>query len=75
MVAEKPTNLRYVIEKLIEVADMSEVAITDAIRAEGTEVTAATINRIKTGHIKRTSFDIGAALMRLYERHVQQKVA
>lgn len=74
MVTTKPTNLRYVIEQLIK-ADMTEIAITDAIRAEGIEVTAATINRIKTGHIKRTGFDIGAALVRLYERHLQQKVA
>lgn len=65
-------NPRYLIEQLVK-AGMTEVEITDALRAEGTEVTAATINRIKTGAIKRTSFDIGLGLMRLHER--RQKVS
>lgn len=60
-------NPRYLIEQLIK-GGMSEVEITDSLRAEGTEVTAATINRIKTGAIKRTSFDVGLGLMRLHER-------
>lgn len=55
------------IEKLIE-SGMNEREITDALRADGVELTAATLNRIKSGGIKRTSFVIGMGLMRLCEK-------
>ncbi len=64
------SNPRFIIEKLLE-SGMKEVEITDALRAEGIDVTAATINRIKTGQIKRTGFDIGMGLVRLQERRQQ----
>lgn len=64
------SNPRFIIEKLVE-SGMNEREITDALRAEGIEVTAATINRIKHGLIKRTSFDIGTGLVRLQERRGQ----
>lgn len=66
------SNPKFIIEKLVE-AGMKEVEITDAIRAEGIEVTAATINRIKTGSIKRTGYDIGRALERLHDRRFPQR--
>lgn len=47
---------------------LKECEIGDALRADGTSVSDATVNRIKNGHIKRTGFDIGIALMRLRER-------
>lgn len=71
-IVEIMSNPRFIIEKLVE-AGMTEAAITEEVRASGVEVTAATINRIRHGKIKRTGYDIGAALVRLQERRLPQR--
>ena len=58
---------KAIVEDLVR-SGMSQVAIAAALREDGVEVTQATINRIKTGVIRRTGFDIGRALVRLQER-------
>jgi len=52
---------------------MTEMQITEDLRQQGVEVTQATINRIKSGEIKRTSFEIGMALIRLQERRLAER--
>lgn len=59
--AEDPKEL---IERLIE-SGMTEVAISDALRDMDVEVTQATINRLKNGVHKSTSFEIGYGLLKL----------
>ena len=61
------------LEKLADEAGMTDVAITEAVRSTGVEVTAATISRIRRGKIKRTGYEIGAALERLYEHRLAQR--
>ncbi len=68
------SNPRIIIEQLIQ-SGMKEVEITDAVKAEGVEVTGATINRIRHGKIKRTGYDIGMALARLHERRCLRQSA
>lgn len=70
MLEAKP---RVLVERLYEV--MNDREITDALRESGIDVTQATVNRIRHGKVKRTSYEIGAGLMRLHERFVQQKSA
>lgn len=48
--------------------DMSETEIVDELRAMGVRITQPTLNRIKTGVQKSTSFDIGTGLTRLHNR-------
>lgn len=43
----------------------TEKEIAERLRARGVQVTQPTINRIKTGAIRRPSFEIGSALVRL----------
>ena len=62
---------KSIIEKLI-LSGMQESEIAPALREAGVEVTSATINRIKTGGIKRTSFDIGMGLVALYQAKTKQ---
>jgi len=52
---------------------MKEREITEELREDGVELTIPTLNRIKNGVIKRTGFDIGMGLVRLYERRVQER--
>jgi hypothetical protein len=59
--AEDPKEL---IERLIK-SGMTEVAISDALRDMDVEVTQATINRLKNGVHKSTSFEIGYGLLKL----------
>lgn len=61
------TSPRVLIHLLIK-SGLNEREITDLLRADGAEVSTATVNRIKNGLIKRTGFDVGIALMRLHER-------
>lgn len=65
-----PQNPKALIEQLIE-SGMNEREITDAICSEGVDVSAATVNRIKTGHIKRTGFDVGIALMHVLKKRAR----
>src|SRR5688500_8847269 len=60
-------NPQTLIQQLLE-SGMKECEIGEALRADGTSVSDATLNRIKSGLIKRTGFDIGMALMRLHRR-------
>lgn len=60
-------NPQTLIQQLVE-SGMKECEIGEALRADGTPVSDATVNRIKSGQIKRTGFDIGIALMRLHRR-------
>lgn len=50
---------------------MNEYEIAAALRSAGVPVTQATINRIRNGRIKRTSYDIGTGLQRLLEARTQ----
>jgi len=49
---------------------MNERQIVDALREAGVQVTQATINRIRNGRIKRTSFDVGSGLKRLHDQRL-----
>lgn len=60
-------------EELYELMNDREIA--DALRKSGIKVTQATINRIRCGQIKRTSFDIGAGLLHLHNENFLQKSA
>lgn len=60
------SDARWLIQQLLR-SGMKEVEIVEAMRTDGVEVTQATINRIKTGKIKQTSFDIGMGLVRLHD--------
>lgn len=61
---------KAVIERLLS-SGMTQLEIADALKEEGIEVTQATINRIKTGAIRRTGFDIGRGLLKLHEKRLQ----
>lgn len=61
------SNPRFIIQKLID-GGMKEREITDALREDGVEITIPTLNRIKNGRHRTTSFEIGMGLVRLYER-------
>lgn len=65
-----PANPRALIQQLIE-SGLNEREITDAICAEGVVISAATVNRIKTGRIKRTGFDVCIALMQLQKKRAR----
>jgi hypothetical protein len=65
-----PANPKALIEQLIA-SGLNEREITDAICAEGVVISAATVNRIKTGRIKRTGFDVGIALMDLMKKRAR----
>jgi hypothetical protein len=67
-----PAEPRALVQQLIE-SGLSEREITDAICADGVVISAATVNRIKTGHIKRTGFDVGIALMRLLKKRARSR--
>lgn len=59
---------KSIIERLIARSGMTEEQIAEALRADGVEVTQATINRIKTGKHRKTSFEIGMGLVQLHKR-------
>jgi hypothetical protein len=67
-----PANPRAMIQQLIE-SGLNEREITDAIRAEGVDISAATVNRIKTGQIKRTGFDVCLALMNVLKKRARSR--
>lgn len=58
---------KFIVQKLIE-AGMKEREIVEALREDGVEITIPTVNRIKNGIHRSTSFDIGMGLVRLFER-------
>lgn len=58
------------IQQLID-SGLNEREITDAVVAEGVDISAATVNRIKTGRIKRTGFDVGQALMQVLKKRAR----
>ena len=61
---DNPPNAKGIIEQLIS-AGMTQTAIAEALRADGIEISQATINRLKQGVHKTTSFEVGIGLMRL----------
>ena len=58
---------KTIIERLTG-SGMTEEQIAEALRKSGVEVSQATINRIKTGKHRKTSFEIGMGLLRLHKR-------
>ena len=48
--------------------DCSEAWIIDELAAEGVSVSQPTLNKIRSGDIRRTSYDTGEAIMRLWKR-------
>lgn len=46
---------------------MTEEQIAAALRAQGIDCSQATVNRIKSGFIKKTNFEIGMGLLQLAE--------
>lgn len=56
-----------VIHALIK-SGLTEQAIADRICETGVYVAQSTINRIKLGEIEQPKFDLGMALMRLWEQ-------
>lgn len=63
---------KSLIKRLIK-AGMTETEIADELRDEGIDVTQPTINRIASGTIRKTSFDIGMGLIKLHERRIAQQ--
>lgn len=61
---DKPSE---VILALIE-SGLTEQAIADQITKSGVHVAQSTINRIKLGEIDQPKFDLGIAIMRLWEQ-------
>jgi hypothetical protein len=57
---------KALIEQLL-LLDMNEYEIAAELSSSGVPVTQATINRIRNGRIKRTSYDIGTGLQRLLD--------
>ena len=53
--------------KKLMASGMTEEQIAEALRAQGIDCTQGTVNRIKSGYIKRTSFEIGMGLLQLAE--------
>lgn len=49
-------------------AGMTEQQIADQLLLYGVTITQATINRIKSGEIEKAKFDVGMALVRLWEK-------
>jgi hypothetical protein len=68
------SNPQSIIQQLIN-AGMKEREIADALREDGVEISIPTLNRIKNGIHRSTSFDIGMGLVRLYERRQPGKPA
>jgi hypothetical protein len=58
---------KALIEQLLSLK-MNENEIAAELCSDGVPVTQATINRIRRGRIKSTSFEIGKGLERLLER-------
>jgi hypothetical protein len=63
---------RALIEELVE-SGMTETEISESLRERGVDVTQATINRLKNGVHKSTSFDIGYGLMKLRDSRCEQR--
>lgn len=57
---------KALIEQLISLK-MNEYEIATELCSAGVSVTQATLNRIRRGQIKSTSFEIGMGLMKLVE--------
>ena len=65
-------NPKAIIEELVE-SGMTEVAIADALKDMDVDVTQATINRLKNGRHKTTSFDIGFGLVKLRAQRMSEQ--
>lgn len=61
---DKPSE---VILALIK-SGLTEQAIADEVRKDGIYVAQSTINRIKLGEIEQPKFDLGMAILRLWEK-------
>lgn len=59
---------RSIISDLIENYDLTEQRIADRITEAGVPVTQSTINRIKLGEIEQPKFDLGMAILQLWEK-------
>lgn len=57
------------------VAKHSEVWVLDQLAADGVQVTQPTLNKIRHGDIRRTSYETGEAILRLWKRVKRQKRA
>lgn len=62
---DKPSD---VILALIKSGCYTEQSIADEITKSGVFVAQSTINRIKLGQIEQPKFDLGVAIMRLWEQ-------
>lgn len=60
---------KLLIEQLLSL-EMNEYEIAAELCSAGVPVTQATINRIRRGRIKSTSFEIGTGLQQLLERRL-----
>lgn len=67
-------DAKSLIEQLLE-TDMTETEISDELKKLGVEVTQATINRLKNGVHKTTSFEVGYGLMQLRKQRSQRQRA
>jgi len=61
------TPARLIKKLMAAPINMTEEQIADALRQQGIDCTQGTVNRIKSGYIKRTSFEIGMGLLQLAE--------
>jgi hypothetical protein len=64
-------NPAGIIKSLIK-SGMSEQRIADQLLLFGVSVTQSTVNRIKNGEIEQPKFDVGTALVRLWEQHLAE---
>lgn len=60
-------DLQKLVQDLCELADLTEMQITEELRQRGIEVSQPTINRLRNGKVSRPAFHIGAALIALHK--------
>lgn len=65
-------DLQKLVQDLCELAELTEMQITDELRQRGIEVSQPTINRLRNGKVTRPAFHIGSALIALHKDKVKR---
>lgn len=66
-------NFSKIVQQIVDTG-VSDSEIGRAITDSGVSVTQPTISRIRTGDIKRPSYDLGVALKELHKKRVPAAV-
>lgn len=64
-------DLQKLVKDLCDLADLTEMQITDELRQRGIEVSQPTINRLRNGKVTRPGFHVGAALIALHKDKIK----